>query len=60
MKSIWVPILVAALACFAGTAVGQVVEPDIEKPDLIDIAPTILDVFGIEKPVSMRGRSLFA
>ena len=32
----------------------------IKNPDLIDIAPTNLDVFGIEKPTSMRGRSLFA
>jgi len=52
MKSIWVPILVAALACFAGTAVGQVVEPDIEMPDLIVGSDDISILLGGFGPVS--------
>ena len=32
----------------------------VKNPDLLDIAPSILGVFGIEKPTSMRGQSLFA
>jgi 2,3-bisphosphoglycerate-independent phosphoglycerate mutase len=27
--------------------------------DLADVAPTLLDLLGIEKPVEMTGRSLF-
>ena len=32
----------------------------VKNPDLLDIAPSILGIFGIEKPTSMRGQSLFA
>ncbi len=31
---------------------------DLEEPSLLDIAPTVLDFFGIEKPENMVGRSL--
>jgi predicted AlkP superfamily phosphohydrolase/phosphomutase len=35
-------------------------KPNVEDPALIDIAPTVLDLFGIEIPGYMQGRPLFA
>jgi len=31
-----------------------------DKPRLLDMAPTILDIFGVPIPGYMQGRSLFA
>ena len=31
----------------------------VEDPELIDIAPTVLDMFGVERPGYMKGRPLF-
>lgn len=35
-------------------------KPAIAAPALIDIAPTVLDLFGLEIPAYMQGRALFA
>ena len=32
---------------------------DVEDPTLADIAPTVLDLFGVEVPAYMKGRRLF-
>lgn len=32
---------------------------EMGKPSLLDIAPTVLDLFGVQKPGYMRGRSIF-
>jgi predicted AlkP superfamily phosphohydrolase/phosphomutase len=31
----------------------------VEAPELVDIAPTVLDLFGVERPTYMKGRRLF-
>ncbi|MCY2958944.1 MAG: alkaline phosphatase family protein [Planctomycetota bacterium] len=35
-------------------------KPAITSPALVDIAPTVLDLFGLEIPAYMQGRALFA
>jgi predicted AlkP superfamily phosphohydrolase/phosphomutase len=32
----------------------------VEDPELVDIAPTVLDLFGVERPKYMKGRPLFS
>jgi predicted AlkP superfamily phosphohydrolase/phosphomutase len=32
----------------------------VEDPELVDIAPTVLDLFGVERPKYMKGRTLFS
>ena len=32
----------------------------VEAPELVDIAPTVLDMFGVERPGYMKGRLLFS
>jgi predicted AlkP superfamily phosphohydrolase/phosphomutase len=32
---------------------------DVRNPSLLDIAPTLLDLFGVSKPAVMQGKSLF-
>ena len=32
----------------------------VEDPELVDIAPTVLDMFGVERPGYMKGRLLFS
>ena len=31
-----------------------------ENPDLMDLAPTALEMFGLKPPANMQGKSLFA
>ena len=31
----------------------------VDAPELVDIAPTVLDLFGVERPSYMKGRRLF-
>jgi bisphosphoglycerate-independent phosphoglycerate mutase (AlkP superfamily) len=31
---------------------------ELEEPSLMDIAPTVLEFFGVEKPANMVGKSL--
>ena len=51
-ESVKVPFLIRCSELFAG---GRVLEPMIQN---IDVAPTILEAAGIEKPDQMQGRSI--
>jgi arylsulfatase A-like enzyme len=51
-ESVKVPFLIRCPELFAG---GKVMEPMIQN---IDVAPTILEVAGIQKPAQMHGRSI--
>lgn len=37
----------------------HVPDPDLPEPSLIDLAPTVLDYFQVERPATMPGRSLY-